>query len=171
MDYRDRPGNDASENACILAKAVIRENVNLHPFPLIPAKAGISLAILSTQVYVHRMFFTYMVTNNSQVSLYTGHTDDLSQRMTQHRLKAFAGFTAKYNCTRLVWFETHDTRHGAFTRERQIKAWKRAWKNELVEVLNPHWRDLYEALTEAEVYGNGRRYLPPGEPRSQLSLG
>jgi putative endonuclease len=48
--------------------------------------------------------------------------------------------------TRLVWFEFYETREGAFRRERQIKEWKRRWKIELIEAMNPTWRDLYLEL-------------------------
>lgn len=117
------------------------------------------------------MFFTYMTTNISRVSVYTGHTDNLGERMTQHRLKVFDGYTRKYNCARLVWFETHETRHSAFIRERRIKKWYREWKDELIEILNPDWRDLYDGMTEADVYDPARRYIPPGEPRSPRPRG
>jgi putative endonuclease len=56
------------------------------------------------------------------------------------------GFTKKHNVVRLVWYEVHDSREGAITRERQIKAWKRRWKIEMIEAGNRDWRDLYEAL-------------------------
>ena len=46
----------------------------------------------------------------------------------------------------LIWYEAHETRESAFTRERQLKKWKRAWKLELIEQMNPTWRDLYEDL-------------------------
>jgi putative endonuclease len=63
--------------------------------------------------------------------------------MTEHRAHALSRFTAKYGVTRLVFREAHDTREDAWTRERRIKTWRRAWKIELIERFNPAWRDLF----------------------------
>ena len=106
------------------------------------------------------MFFAYIVTNKRNGTLYTGHTDDLSIRIAQHKQGVFDGFSKKYGCTKLVWFEGHESRMSAFTRERQIKKWNRAWKLRLIEELNPNWRDLYEGLTYNEVYSPKRMYTP-----------
>ena len=104
------------------------------------------------------MFFTYIITNKRNGTLYTGHTDDISLRIYEHKEKVFKGFAAKYGCDKLVWFETHETRDMAFKRERQIKEWQRTWKLELIEALNPHWQDLYPVLTHDMVYDERRRY-------------
>lgn len=106
------------------------------------------------------MFFVYIITNQRNGTLYTGHTDDLSQRIYEHKEKVFKGFAAKYGCDQLAWFETHETRNGAFRRERQIKEWQRGWKLELIENLNPNWHDLYHSLTEENVYTDIRKYNP-----------
>ena len=90
------------------------------------------------------MFYTYICTNQRNGTLYTGHTDDLSSRMEQHRQKIFKGFSAKYGCTKLVWYEVHESRDAAFRRERQIKKWKRGWKLSLIETENPDWLDIHE---------------------------
>ena len=60
----------------------------------------------------------------------------------------FPGFTAKYGVMMLVWYQVHDTREGAFRRERQIKKWNRAWKIRLILEMNPGWLDLYETLNQ-----------------------
>ena len=60
----------------------------------------------------------------------------------------FPGFTAKYGVMMLVWYQMHDTREGAFRRERQIKKWNRAWKIRLILEMNPGWLDLYETLNQ-----------------------
>ncbi|NNE58522.1 MAG: GIY-YIG nuclease family protein [Hellea sp.] len=88
------------------------------------------------------MFYVYIVTNKRNGTLYTGQTDDLAKRMIQHQQKTFRGFSAKYNCHRLVWFEKHETRETALTRERQIKNWRRDWKLNLIEMDNPDWLDI-----------------------------
>ncbi len=93
-----------------------------------------------------QFFFVYILTSKRNGTLYTGSTDDLMGRVWEHKNKVFKGFTSKYGVDQLVWYEPHDTRDGAFTRERQIKEWKRPWKLELIESMNPDWNDLYETL-------------------------
>ena len=89
-------------------------------------------------------FFTYIVASRRNGTLYTGSTDDLIKRTSEHRDKVRAGFTSKYGVSILVWYEEHETRHAAFIRERQIKEWKRVWKLEMIERGNPGWTDLWE---------------------------
>ena len=89
-------------------------------------------------------FFTYILASSRNGTLYAGSTDNLIARVWQHRNKTFRGFTARHGLTRLVWYETHETREAAFRRERRIKKWNRLWKLELIEKTNPGWRDLYE---------------------------
>ena len=91
-------------------------------------------------------FYTYIVANRRNGAIYTGMTDDIAERVYKHKCKAYPGFTARYGCERLVWYEVHDTREGAFQRERQIKEWRRSWKLTLIEETNPTWNDLYETL-------------------------
>ncbi len=91
-------------------------------------------------------FYVYIVANRRNGTIYTGMTDDIAQRVWQHKTKAFKGFTARYGCDRLVWYQVCETREGAFLRERQIKEWRRSWKLMLIEKANPTWADLYETL-------------------------
>ena len=92
-------------------------------------------------------FYTYIVASQRNGTLYVGSTDDLLRRMLEHQTKARGGFTAKHDVHKLVWFEAHDTREGAFIRERRIKKWNRPWKLRLIEEMNPGWRDLVETLS------------------------
>ena len=87
-------------------------------------------------------FYTYILASQRNGTLYIGHTDDIWTRVLQHRDHVFPGFTKKYGVTRLVWYQTFDTREEAFRRERQMKKWNRAWKIELIERFNPAWQDL-----------------------------
>ncbi|WP_300378257.1 GIY-YIG nuclease family protein [Henriciella sp.] len=87
-----------------------------------------------------------MLASQKNGTLYTGHTDDISQRIWLHKQGLGAVFTQKYGVTRLVWLEAHETRNSAKTREYQIKKWKRAWKIRLIEETNPGWADLYLTL-------------------------
>ena len=88
------------------------------------------------------MYYVYMMTNWNNKVLYTGITSDLERRVYEHKNKLVAGFTQKYNVTKLVYYaETTDVM-AAIEREKQIKGWTRQKKNELVETMNPEWEDL-----------------------------
>jgi putative endonuclease len=91
-------------------------------------------------------FYTYIVASSRNGTLYTGSTDSILVRTSEHKQKLRAGFTAKYGVDQLVWYEAHETRESAFKRERRIKKWKRVWKLELIEKANPLWRDLFDQL-------------------------
>lgn len=91
-------------------------------------------------------FYVYILASQKNGTLYAGHTDNLSERIWAHKQGLGSIFTRKYGVTRLVWFEHHETRDGAKTREYQIKKWKRAWKIRLIEDANPGWDDLYLKL-------------------------
>ena len=86
------------------------------------------------------------MTNRKDGVLYTGVTSNLMARAWQHRQKQ-SGFSARYRCDKLVWFEVHETMEAAITREKQIKAGSRAKKIALIEAGNPEWRDLFPELT------------------------
>jgi len=92
-------------------------------------------------------YFVYMLASRIGGTIYIGATGNLRQRVSQHRLKAAPGFTARYGVTRLVWFEQHATAEYAIRREKQLKEWQRAWKIRLIEEQNPNWDDLYPGLT------------------------
>ena len=90
--------------------------------------------------------FVYIMTNKRNGTLYTGVTSNLRQRIYQHRQGLMEGFTKKYGCKILVWFEAHTTMEMAILKEKQIKAGNRKQKIGLIENLNPKWVDLYETL-------------------------
>lgn len=94
------------------------------------------------------MFYTYIVASRRNGTLYTGSTDNLFKRVYEHKEKLRDGFTRQYGVHMLVWFEPHETRAGAFQRERRIKEWRRSWKLRLIEERNPDWIDLYDQLSE-----------------------
>lgn len=93
------------------------------------------------------MFHTYIITNRLKSKLYTGHTEDLVQRMEQHKYRLFKGYAAKHHCQYLLWYEEYESRHEAFIRERRIKKWKREWKVNLIEEENPEWLDIMACPT------------------------
>jgi putative endonuclease len=91
-------------------------------------------------------FYVYILASRRNGTLYIGMTDDLARRVWQHRVDAVPGFTSKYGVKMLVWYEQHENRESAFVRERQLKKWNRAWKLQLIEGMNPAWRDLWDDL-------------------------
>ena len=88
-------------------------------------------------------YFVYIMTNKSK-TLYTGVTNNLQRRVYEHKEKIFKGFTAKYNITKLVYFEILNDINSAKRREKQIKGWLRKKKIDLIETTNPEWKDLSE---------------------------
>jgi putative endonuclease len=88
-----------------------------------------------------RTYFTYIVASKSR-TLYVGVTSDLLHRVFEHKQKTHLGFTARYNCNRLVWFERFGEVSAAIQREKELKGWARAKKVALVASANPTWEDL-----------------------------
>ena len=91
-------------------------------------------------------FYVYMMTNGSRVVLYTGVTSKLEARVWEHKNHVVKGFTSNYKLDRLVYYEQFVDSISAITREKEIKAWRREKKNELVRKLNPKWEDLAKKL-------------------------
>jgi len=79
-------------------------------------------------------------------TLYTGSTSDLIKRAWEHKNNVLPNFTAKYNVHLLVYYEIHATYIEAARREKRFKNWCRQWKLNLIEAINPDWRDLYEDI-------------------------
>ena len=84
----------------------------------------------------------YIMTNPHHTVLYIGVTNDLERRVYEHKNKVLKGFSAKYNTTKLVYFEAGGDAHGAIEREKQLKNYSRKRKEELISKANPEWRDL-----------------------------
>ena len=87
-------------------------------------------------------YFVYIMGSRPGGALYVGSTNNLRRRVEEHRSKLLPGHTAKYNITHLYWFEEHATYRDAMERERRIKGWLRAWKDQLIIDVNPEWRDV-----------------------------
>jgi len=83
------------------------------------------------------------MTNKRNGVIYIGVTDNIEERVKEHKIKAHPkSFTARYNCDKIVYFEEFENGHEAGKREKQFKKWKRDWKIELIEEMNPIWSDL-----------------------------
>ena len=90
-----------------------------------------------------KTYYVYIM-NSPTGTLYVGMTNNLKRRVYQHKHKLIAGFTKKYNVTRLAYYEETTDVRAALAREKQIKGWLRAKKIALIESVNPEWRDLSE---------------------------
>jgi putative endonuclease len=91
----------------------------------------------------------YILTNPNHTTLYTGVTAELYPRVVQHREKAsVSSFTAKYNVTKLVYYELFHSIEEAIAREKQIKAGSRKKKEKLISSMNPNWRDLFDDVAK-----------------------
>lgn len=89
------------------------------------------------------LWYVYIMTNKPKGVLYIGCTNNLEERVKEHKLKVYpTSFTAKYNCDKLMYFEEIKIGKIASEREKQMKKWKRDWKIKLIEDMNPSWMDL-----------------------------
>ena len=95
---------------------------------------------------MHTESYIYLLANKHNNVLYTGVTNDLIRRVYEHKNKLVVGFTKKYNVNRLVYYEVCGSIITAIEREKQIKGWSRKKKQDLINVLNPEWTDLYRTL-------------------------
>ena len=90
--------------------------------------------------------YVYMMASAPNGTIYLGVTTNLPKRAWEHRTGAVEGFTKRYGCKSLVWYEAHDDLEAARLREKQMKEWRRVWKLREIEGGNPEWNDLYNAI-------------------------
>jgi putative endonuclease len=107
------------------------------------------------------LYCVYIMASRSGV-LYIGITSDLESRVNQHKTGAYDGFTKRYNCHRLVYYEGYDRVQTAIAREKQLKDFARAKKIALIEAMNPRWKDLSESW--------GRQFLVRGQSMKETDL-
>ncbi|MEM7506447.1 MAG: GIY-YIG nuclease family protein [Pseudomonadota bacterium] len=87
-------------------------------------------------------YFVYILVSRSGNALYVGTTSDLRRRLHQHQAGQTGAHTARYKIRKLVYFELHDAAEAALLREKKVKRWRRQWKIDLIESVNPGWRDV-----------------------------
>ena len=92
-------------------------------------------------------FYVYIMASASG-TLYIGMTNDLIRRIAEHKESKIEGFSKKYSCNKLVYYEHHKYVYNAIEREKEIKKWRREKKQDLIKLINPHWNDLYKGLFE-----------------------
>jgi len=90
---------------------------------------------------IHLYYVYIMATENNRV-IYIGVTNDILRRVNEHRNSLIPGFTNRYNVHKLVFLESFGFIEDAIHREKQLKKWRRQWKNEVINKVNPHWNDL-----------------------------
>jgi len=88
-------------------------------------------------------YYVYLLASSRNGTLYIGMTNDLVRRVYEHKEGFVQGFTNQHGIKTLVHYEIFDDPESAIHREKQLKAWKRIWKIELIEQSNPYWNDLY----------------------------
>jgi putative endonuclease len=89
------------------------------------------------------MPYVYILSNKKHGTIYIGVTNNLVRRIHEHKEKIIKSFSQKYDLTKLVYYEVFDSIVDAIAREKNLKNWKREWKVELIEKMNPEWEDLY----------------------------
>jgi putative endonuclease len=115
-----------------------------------------------------RIYCVYIAASRSH-TLYIGVTGNLLKRVFQHKLKAFEGFSAQYNCNRLVWYENFTSPGAAIAREKQLKGWVRRKKIALIEKMNPAWVDLGEGWYVVDPSKHGEAAAGPSTSRAANS--
>lgn len=94
--------------------------------------------------------YVYILTNDTRSVLYIGVTSNLYVRVYEHRTCQGSTFTKKYKCTDLVYYQFYPTIEEAIVREKQLKKWKREWKNNLITAFNPMLKDMFSEVSEMQ---------------------
>lgn len=96
-----------------------------------------------------KFFYVYILTNKRHTVLYTGVTNDLNRRLTEHQSKSHpVSFTAKYKTNKLIYYDAVENIWSAIEMEKRIKGWTRAKKVQLINERNPHWEDLFDEVAQ-----------------------
>ena len=106
-----------------------------------------------------KQYYVYIMTNYAH-TLYTGVTSNLERRVYEHKMKLVPGFTARYDLTTLIVYESLGDISSAIAREKQIKGWLRGKKIALIELINPEWRDLSKDWLDCHSEGEERPKNP-----------
>ena len=93
---------------------------------------------------MYKTYYVYIMSNTNDTTLYIGVTNDIERRVKEHRSGQIPGFTQKYNCYKLVYYETNSDIDQAIEREKKLKKWRREKKDRLINTMNPDLKDLYE---------------------------
>lgn len=94
-----------------------------------------------------KQYYIYIMSSTKGGAIYIGVTGNLIKRVYQHREGLVDGFSKQYKTKRLVYFESSTDVKSCIEREKQLKGWRRQWKVELIEAVNPEWEDLWKQIT------------------------
>jgi len=108
---------------------------------------------------MYKKYYTYIMSNEYNTTLYIGMTDDLERRVAEHKSGLIPGFTQKYNCHKLVYYEEYSDVNQAIEREKQLKKWRREKKDALIDGVNGERRDLGDFSTPLRSARNDREEL------------
>ena len=92
----------------------------------------------------------YIVSNKNRTVLYTGVTNNIHRRAFEHKNGVGSKFSSRYNCKDLIYWEFHDSIVDAIHREKRIKKWNRAWKEDLIKSMNPEMKDLFDSVEDMQ---------------------
>ena len=93
-----------------------------------------------------KSYWVYILTSSNSTTLYIGITNDIERRMGEHKSGKVKGFSKRYKLNRLIYVEEYEDISEALSREKQLKSWKREWKEDLINSINPKWKDLSKEL-------------------------
>ena len=110
----------------------------------VKSNTGISLICIKMK----KGGYIYIISNKNRTVLYTGVTSNLQSRIDQHKQEIGSAFAKRYNCVDLLYFEVFEDIVSAIAREKQIKKWKREYKENVINSFNPSWRDLFEEIQD-----------------------
>ena len=96
--------------------------------------------------FTQKYYYVYIMASDRNGTLYIGVTSNLVQRVFEHKHHLLPGFTNRYNVDKLVYFERFEDVRDAICHEKRLKGWRRNWKKDLIEGVNPEWHDLYDDL-------------------------
>lgn len=111
-----------------------------------------------------KLGYVYIMASRRNGTLYIGVTSNLTQRAYQHRHGLIEGFTKRYGCKLLAWFDGPDDLDAVRLQELRMKKWNRAWKLRVIEERNPEWRDLYHDIVGAPAQAGAQSAAQLGLP-------
>jgi len=94
-----------------------------------------------------KTYYVYMMASLNNNVLYIGVTNNLFRRVYEHKSGLIEGFTKTYNCKKLVWYKEFKNINAAIYEEKRMKKWKRVYKNNVINKMNPEWKDLYNGFS------------------------
>ncbi|MGI0407199.1 restriction endonuclease subunit S, partial [Helicobacter himalayensis] len=145
--HSERSEKSQQTNRDISLPLNMTKEVNCHSEPKAEESKETNITLTQNQIAFSKYpAFIYILTNKNNTTLYIGVTSNLQKRIYEHKNHLVKGFSDKYNCEKLVYFESFDNINQAIEREKYLKGKKRDFKENLINSINPKWLDLYDYL-------------------------